>query len=97
MSNLKPSFGRVILKNIQVEQASSIVLTVKFDDESAKYLRAEVIKASDGYYTLNGTWIPSQFKPGNIVWYYRYNSASIPAGKETYVAVSESDIIAVEE
>ena len=97
MSNLIPSFGRVILKNIQTEQASSVLYTVKFDDENAKYLRAEVIKASEGYYTLNGTWVRSQFKEGDIVWYFRYNAASIAAGRETYIAVSESDIVAKEE
>ena len=96
MAMLYPTFGRLTLKKAPAKLTSGLIEVVEFEKEDTKYFRGEVVVSSLGYYTLNGEFIKTQFKVGDIVWYYKYNASEIRTDEGSFVMVGENDIIAVE-
>lgn len=94
--NLIPSSGRHVIKAEPLQLKSNDLILVEFEKEDTKHLRGVVVSASEGYYTMNGEYIKSQFKVGDAVWYFKYNAAPISLGRDSFVVVGENDIVAKE-
>ena len=90
--NLKPLTDHLIVKKIEQQEKSSIVLP---EDAKEKTSQAEVIAVGPGRILDNGNKLEMNLKVGDKVLYKQYAPEEIKINGEEYLVLSESDIIAV--
>ena len=91
---LRPLFDKVVLKQLEAETttASGIVLP---GQEKEKPQQAEVIAVGPGG-MVDGKECPMVVKEGDKVIYSKYAGTEVKFGEdETYVIVSQKDILAI--
>ena len=92
---LIPTNGRLIVKEIAQTQ-SSILHIVRTEDSADKFVRGEVLEASDGFYSITGIWIDAKVKKGDKVWYNRFNGAEMTINRATIVLLDKKEVLIVE-
>lgn len=93
---LTPLFDKVVLKQLEAETttASGIVLP---GQEKEKPQQAEVIAVGPGG-LVDGKEVKMVVKEGDKVIYSKYSGTEVKAGEdETFVIVSQKDILAIVE
>lgn len=78
------------------EKADKIGLIVIPDDCKKRQQRGIVVSVGSGKHNKNGVFVPTGLKPGDVVYYSKYDGIDFEdAGKE-YVCILEKDVIAGE-
>jgi chaperonin GroES len=92
---LKPLGDRVVLKQQEAEEKtqSGIILP----DSAQEKPQAAVVVAVGPGKEENGHKTVMQVKEGDKVIYSKYSGTEVKYGEETYIIVSQNDIIAVVE
>lgn len=92
---LKPLADRVVIKSLESEEttASGIVLP---GSAKEKPQMAEVISVGPGG-SVDGKEITMHVKTGDRVIYSKYAGTEVKLGKDEYIIVRQSDILAVVE
>lgn len=92
---LIPTNGKLIVKEID-QNISSIIHVVRTENSGEKFVRGKVLEASEGFYSLTGTWIDSVVEKGDIIWYNRFNGAELKIGKKDIVLLDEKEVLLIE-
>lgn len=92
---LKPLHDHVIIKPITEDEvtAAGIVLPDTVDKEKPE--KGEVVAIGPGKLMENGQRAPMSIKAGDKVVFKKYSPDEIKEGKEEYLIIAESDILAV--
>ena len=95
MSTLKPLGEHVIVKPVSAEEvsASGIILPDTVDKEKPE--RGKVVSIGQGKLLENGTRASMSVKVGDVVVFKKYSPDEVKVGKEEYLVISESDILAI--
>ena len=95
MSTLKPLGEHVIVKPVSAEEvsASGIILPDTVDNEKPE--RGKVVSIGQGKLLENGTRASMSVKVGDVVVFKKYSPDEVKVGKEEYLVISESDILAI--
>lgn len=93
--NLKPLGDRVVLKHLEAEEKtqSGIILAGAAKEKPQE---AEVIAVGPGG-IVDGEKVEMQVKIGDKVIYSKYAGTDVTLGKEEYIIVKQSDILAIVE
>jgi chaperonin GroES len=91
---LMPLNDHIVIKAVSEEKtASGIILPDTADKEKPE--RGEVVAVGPGKLLENGTRAAISVKIGDVVVFKKYSPDEIKIGKEEYLVISESDILAV--
>lgn len=92
--NLKPLHDHVIVKALDAEEVtkSGIVLPETVDKEKPE--KGEVVAAGPGKLLENGSRAPMSVKVGDKVVFKKYSPDEVKVGKDEYLVLQESDIMA---
>lgn len=92
---LKPLHDHVIIKPITEDEvtAAGIVLPDTVDKEKPE--KGEVVAIGPGKLMENGQRAPMSVRVGDKVVFKKYSPDEIKEGKEEYLIIAESDILAV--
>ena len=88
---IKPLFDRVLVKEIELEESSSLILQASSED---KPLTGIVIEAGDGL-NEEGKQIKMQIKKGNKVIFSKYCAITIKIKGEEFFVLRQSDCLAI--
>ena len=102
MSYHKPLGNRIISKRIKdngdgLKRVGSLYVQKETDQEE-KYSRVEVLRVGPGYWSVNGSWVPTTAKKGDVVTVIRLAAYALPKddteleSDEELVLIQESDI-----
>lgn len=93
--NIKPLGDRVVVKPILEEKAtkSGIVLPETVDKEKPE--QGEVLATGPGKILDNGQVAQMNVRVGDKVMFKKYSPDEIKVGGETFLIISESDILAI--
>ena len=90
---LKPLTDHLLVKPLVKEGSKSgLVLP---DSEKDRPERGEVIAVGDGRILDNGTRLPMSIKVGDKILFRKYTPDEIKEGAETFLMLSESDVLAI--
>lgn len=92
--NLKPLHDHVIVKALGAEEVtkSGIVLPETVDKEKPE--KGEVVAIGPGKLLENGSRAPMSVKVGDKVVFKKYSPDEVKVGKDEYLVLQESDIMA---
>ncbi|MCL1862791.1 MAG: co-chaperone GroES [Defluviitaleaceae bacterium] len=92
---LKPLCDRVVIKQLEAEDKtdSGIILAPTAKE---KPQQAEVVSVGPGG-VVDGKEVKMEVKPGDKVIYSKYAGTEVKLGKDEYVIVRQSDILAIVE
>ncbi|MDR1540749.1 MAG: co-chaperone GroES [Clostridiales bacterium] len=91
--SLKPLGDKVVIKQLEAEEKtkSGIVLP---SNAKEKPQEAEVVAVGPGG-TVDGKEIKMEVKAGDRIIYSKYAGTEVKLGKEEYIIVKQSDILAI--
>ena len=91
---LTPLGDRVVVKPLGREEVtkSGIVLP---DTAKEKPQRGTVIAAGNGKVNDDGTRVPLDVKPGDVILFGKYTSPEVKLNGEEYLIMREDDVLAV--
>ena len=92
---LNPLGDRVVLKREEAEEKTASGLILAGSAKEQPQL-AEVVAVGPGAY-VDGKRIPMDVKVGDKVFFSKYGGSEIKLEGETYIVMSQSDIMAVVE
>ena len=94
MQKLRPLGDRVIVKPLEETEATvaGIILPDTVDKERPE--KGEVIAVGPGKYE-DGKLVPVSVKVGEKVVFKKYSPDEVKVGKDEYLVIAESDIMAV--
>lgn len=96
MSTLKPLNDRLVVKAVTpVEKTAGGIFLP--DSAQEKPQEAEVVAVGPGKTLDNGTVIPLEVKPGDIIVYAKYGGTEIKIGGNEYVILRQDDVLAIKE
>jgi chaperonin GroES len=92
---IKPIHDNVLIKPIIENETtkSGIVLPDTIDKEKPE--KGEVMAIGEGKLLENGQRAPMSVKVGDKVMFKKYSPDEVKDGKDEYLMISESDIIAI--
>ncbi|MCK5849166.1 MAG: co-chaperone GroES [Caldisericia bacterium] len=92
--NIRPLGDRVVVKALDAEEKTKggIILP---DSAKEKQQRGKVLAVGNGKILDNGTRVPLDVREGDTVIYSKYGGTEIKIDSETYLIVSERDILGV--
>ncbi|HPA25447.1 MAG TPA: co-chaperone GroES [bacterium] len=90
---LKPLTDHLLVKPLQKESSKSgLVLP---DSEKERPERGEVVAVGEGRILDNGTRLAMSVKVGDKILFRKYTPDEIKEGEETFLILSESDVLAI--
>lgn len=92
LSKTKLLFDNVLLKAIDIDEEGGVITPSQYDE---KPMFAEVIGVGPGTYNIDGQFVPTQVKKGDLIMFGRYASDKIRHKGEEYLLIKEQDIKAV--
>ena len=92
--NLKPLSDRVILKQDEGTSVTAGGIHIP-DSAKEKSISGTVLAVGPGRLSERGDLVPMNVKVGDKVCYEKYAGTDIEVEEEKYVALKESDILAV--
>ncbi len=94
MSKIKPLGEHVLIKRVEAESTTSggIVLP---ESAKEKPREGEIIALGDGRDTKSGKRVPFQVKEGDRVIFSSYAGSEIKVDGETFMVMTEDDILAI--
>jgi chaperonin GroES len=92
--NIRPLGDRVVVKALDAEEKTKggIILP---DSAQEKQQRGKVLAVGNGKVLDNGTRVPLDVREDDIVIYSKYGGTEVKIDGETYLIVSERDILGV--
>ncbi|MFH1610260.1 MAG: co-chaperone GroES [Patescibacteria group bacterium] len=90
--NLQPLTDHLIVKPLQKEEKSGIVLP---EDAKEKAEKGEVVAVGLGRVLDNGNRLEMDIKVGDNIMFKQYAPEEIKVKDETYYVLSQSDVIAI--
>lgn len=90
--NLKPLSDHLIVKPLQKEDKSGIVLP---EDAKEKAEQGQVVAVGPGRILDNGNRLEMNIKVGEKIMFKKYAPEEIKIDGEEYFVLSESDVIAI--
>jgi chaperonin GroES len=94
--NLRPLGDRVIVKPLEEEETKKAGLYIP-DTAKEKPVKGEVIAVGNGRILDNGVRVPIELKPGQKIIFAKYGGTEIKIENETFMILSERDLLAVVE
>lgn len=92
-----PSGNRLFIKPLPSDAMSEGgILLPPQAQANREVKRGEVVSVGPGMYTAEGKRIAMPFKKGDIILYPRYCGNEIMIGKESYLIVTEPDVLGTE-
>lgn len=91
---IRPLYDRVVLRRVESESTSAGGIVIP-DSASEKPNRGEVVATGPGALLENGENRPMTVKVGDQVLFTDYAPTEIKVDGETYLVLSESDILAI--
>lgn len=95
MSKLKPLGDHVIVTPVSGEEISKAGIILPDTVDKEKPERGQVVSVGPGKLLDNGQRAAVSVKEGDIVVFKKYSPDEIKIGKEEYLVISESDILAI--
>jgi chaperonin GroES len=90
--NLQPLTDHLIVKPLQKEEKSGIVLP---EDAKEKAEKGEIVAVGPGRVLDNGNRLEMDIKVGDNIMFKQYAPEEIKVQGETYYVLSQSDVIAI--
>ncbi len=92
--NIRPLGDRVVVKALDAEEKTKggIILP---DSAKEKQQRGKVLAVGNGKILDNGTRVPLDVREDDTVIYSKYGGTEVKIDGETYLIVSERDILGV--
>lgn len=95
--NLRPLNDRLIVKPVSKEEVSASGLIIPDTASKERPEQGEVIAIGAGKMKEDGTVLPMSVKVGDRIVFKAYAPNEVKMGNETYLVLSESDVLAVVE
>lgn len=95
VDQIKPLGDRVLLKPISQEEKTESGIIIPDTAKEKKPQEGEVLAVGPGKVNEQGEQVPPQVEAGQRVMFRKYGPDEIEIGEETYLIVSESDILAI--
>jgi len=93
---LTPVGNRIIVKVIEEKEQVKGGIIIP-DSAKEKPQKAKVIFVGNGKKKEDGSYIPMDFKAGNIIIFAKYGGYDIKIDDEDYLILPEEDVLAIEE
>ncbi len=94
---LRPIGNNIIVKGIQDDSATKAGIVLPDTADKGKPEKGEVIAVGPGKMLDNGQLQEMTVKVGDVVYFTRYSPNEIEIDDETYLVLSESDVLAIVE
>lgn len=92
---VKPLGDRVLIKRLEAEEKSAGGIILAATAKEAPQM-AEIIEVGPGE-VVDGKTVPMQVKKGDKVFFAKYSGTEIKVDGETYIIMSQKDILAIAE
>jgi len=92
--NVRPLHDRIIVQRLDEgeQQIGGIIIP---DSAKEKPQQGKVLAVGDGRMTDEGTRIPLDVAPGNVILFGKYSGQEIKLDGEEYLIVKEDEVLAV--
>jgi chaperonin GroES len=92
--NLRPLHDRIIVQRLEEgeQQIGGIIIP---DSAKEKPMQGKVLAVGNGKINDEGTRIPLDVKPGNLILFGKYSGQEIKLDGEEYLIVKEDEVLAV--
>lgn len=95
VENIQPLNDRVLIRPITQEEKTESGIIIPDTAKEEKPQEGEVMAVGPGKLNERGEKVPPQVEKGQRVMFRKYSPDEIEIEEETYLVVSESDILAV--
>ncbi len=95
VEEIKPLGDRVLVRPLSKEEKTDSGIIIPDTAKEEKPQEGEIIAVGPGRLNEKGERVPMQVKVGDQVMFRKYSPDEIKIEEETYLIVSESDILAV--
>ena len=92
---VKPLGDRVLIKRLEAEEKTAGGIILAATAKEAPQM-AEIIEVGPGE-VVDGKLVPMQVKKGDKVFFAKYSGTEIKVDGETYIIMSQKDILAIAE
>ena len=92
--DVRPLHDRIIVRRLEEGEQKSGAIIIP-DSAKEKPQRGQVIAAGDGTVKDDGTRVPLDVKPGDLILFGKYTSQEVKLDGEDFLIMRENEVLAV--